>query len=130
MIVVDASIVATALADDGDDGDTARSRLRGESLSAPGLLDLEVVSVWRRAARAGRLERRRARQALTDLAELPLARAPHVPLLERIWELGDNLSPYDAAYIALAETLDATFLTADRRLARAPGIACNVEVLG
>lgn len=129
MIVVDASIVATALADDGDDGDRARARLRGETLSAPGLLDLEVVSVWRRAARSGRLERRRARQAMADLVELPLARAPHVPLLERIWELGDNLSPYDAAYVALAEALDVALLTADRRLARAPGIACEVEVV-
>jgi predicted nucleic acid-binding protein len=130
VIVVDASIVATALADDGDDGDRARARLRGETLSAPGLLDLEVVSVWRRAARSGRLEPRRARQAMADLVELPLARAPHVPLLERIWELGDNLSPYDAAYVALAETLDVALLTADRRLARAPGIACEVEVVG
>jgi predicted nucleic acid-binding protein len=129
VIVVDASIVATALADDGDDGDRARARLRGETLSAPGLLDLEVVSVWRRAARSGRLERRRARQAMADLVELPLARAPHVPLLERIWELGDNLSPYDAAYVALAEALDVALLTADRRLARAPGIACEVEVV-
>ncbi len=130
MIVVDASIVATALADDGDDGDRTRARLHGESLSAPKLLDLEVLSVWRRAARAGRLDRRRARQALADLVDLPIARAPHVPLLDRIWELGDNLSPYDAAYVALAETLEAPLLTADGRLAKAPGIACEVEVVG
>lgn len=130
MIVVDASILASALGDDGSDGERARGRLAGERLFAPQLVDLEVASVWRRAARAGRLGGRRASQALTDLAELPLARAPHQPFMSRIWELHDNLTPYDAAYVALAETLEAPLLTADRRLARAPGVRCEVELLG
>ena len=130
MIVVDASIVASALGDDGSDGERARGRLAGERLFAPQLIDLEVTSVWRRAARAGRLGGRRARQALTDLTELPLARAPHQPFMSRIWELHDNLTPYDAAYVALAETLEAPLLTADGPLAQAPGVRCEIELLG
>ena len=128
MIVVDASIVASALGDDGRDGERVRSRLVGERLFAPELIDLEVASVWRRAARSGRLDDRRARQALADLAALPLARAPHQPFLPRIWELRDNLTPYDAAYVALAESLEAPLLTADRRMARASAIRCEIEL--
>ena len=130
MIVVDASIVASALGDDGSDGERARQRLAGERLFAPELLDLEVASVWRRAARAGRLTGRRAGQALDDLAALPLARAPHQPLMSRIWKLRDNLTPYDAAYVALAEALEASLVTADQRLFRSPGARCEIELLG
>lgn len=130
MIVVDASVLAPALADDGADGDRVRGRLRGERLTAPELIDLEVVSTIRRAARAGRLDERRSGQALTDLATLPLRRVPHLPLLSRVWELRDNLTAYDAAYVALAEALDAPLLTADGPMGRASGIRCEVEVLG
>ncbi len=129
MIVVDASVVAPALADDGHDGERARARLAGERLAAPALVDLEVASVWRRATRRGRLEPRRAAQALDDLADLPLSRAPHGPLMGRVWELRDNLTPYDAAYMALAEALDGTLVTADGRIAGAPGLRCEVEQL-
>ena len=129
MIVVDASIVAAALGDDGDDGERVRAALAGERLFAPELIDLEVASVWRRAARAGRLGERRARQALADLADLPLARAPHQPLMSRIWELRDNLTPYDAAYVALAEALGGPLLTADRHLSRATGTRCEISLL-
>lgn len=130
MIVVDASVLAPALADDGDDGDRVRKRLRGEQLIAPELVDLEVISTLRRAARAGRLDGRRSSQALTDLASLPLRRVTHLPLLARIWELRDNLTAYDAAYVALAEALNALLLTADGPLGRASGVRCEVEVLG
>ncbi len=129
MIVVDASVLAPALADDGDDGDRVRERLRGEQLTAPELVDLEVVSTLRRAARAGRLDDRRSGQALTDLGALPLRRVPHLPLLARIWELRDNLTAYDAAYVALAEALNVSLLTADGPLGRASGVRCEVEVL-
>lgn len=129
MIVVDASVLAPALADGGADGDRARARLRGEQLTAPELVDLEVVSTMRRAARAGRLYERRSAQALGDLAALPLRRVPHLPLLPRVWELRDNLSAYDAAYVALAEALGALLLTADGPLERAAGVRCEVEVL-
>lgn len=130
MIIVDASVLAPALADDGVDGDRVRGRLRGEQLAAPELIDLEVVSTLRRAARSGRLDDRRAGQVLIDLAALPLRRVPHLPLLSRIWELRDNLTAYDAAYVALAEALDALLLTADGPLGRASGVRCEVEVLG
>jgi predicted nucleic acid-binding protein len=129
VIVVDASVLATALGDDGLDGDRARSRLRGERLNAPELVDLEVASVLRRQARSGAVDDRRAALALADLAAMPLQRAPHRPLLVRCWELRDNLTIYDAAYIALAEALAVTLLTSDERLARAPGPRCRIEVL-
>jgi predicted nucleic acid-binding protein len=129
VIVVDASVLASALGDDGADGDRARARLTGERLAAPQIVDLEVASVWRRAARAGRLDPRRARQALDDLADVPLDRAPHGPLMARIWALRENLTPYDAAYVALAEALGAPLLTADERLARSSGSRCPIEVL-
>ena len=129
MIVVDASVLATALGDDGPDGDHARARLRGERLSAPELVDLEVTSVLRRQVHSGAADPRRAALALADLAVLPLRRAPHRPLLARCWELRDNLTVYDASYVALAEVLDVTLLTADGRLARAPGLRCHVEIL-
>jgi predicted nucleic acid-binding protein len=129
VIVADASVLATALGDDGPDGDHARARLRGERLSAPELVDLEVASVLRRQVKGGEVDIRRAALALADLAALPLRRAPHRPLLARCWELRDNLTVYDASYVALAEALDVTLLTGDGRLARAPGPRCRVELL-
>lgn len=122
-------MLAPALADDGADGDRARLRLRGEQLVAPELVDLEVLSTLRRAVRAGRLDERRSGQALDDLAALPLRRVPHLPFLARAWELRDNLTAYDAAYVALAESLRALLLTADGGIEKASGIRCDVEVL-
>jgi predicted nucleic acid-binding protein len=130
VLVVDASVVAAALADDARDGDRARARLRGEQLAAPELVDLEVASVLRRQLRAASVDVRRAELALTDLNAMPIQRAPHRPLLPRCWQLRDNLTMYDAAYVALAEALDADLLTADRRLAKAPGPRCRIELLG
>ncbi|MGH3342025.1 MAG: type II toxin-antitoxin system VapC family toxin [Carbonactinosporaceae bacterium] len=130
MIVVDASVLVTALADDGHDGDTARARLRGERLAGPELIDLEVASALRGQLAAGHLDARRAELALADLTALPMQRSPHRPLLGRCWALRDNLTMYDAAYVALAEVLDVTLVTADARLARAPALGCAVEVLG
>ena len=129
MIVVDASVLATSLGDDGPDGDRARARLRGERLTAPELVDLEVASVWRRQINAGAMDERRAVLALADLGALPLRRTPHRPLLARRWELRDNLTIYDAAYIAVAEAWGVLLLTADARLAKAPGPTCTIEVL-
>jgi predicted nucleic acid-binding protein len=129
VLVVDASVLAVALADDGPDGDAARTRLRGETLAAPELVDLEVASVLRRQNRVGLVDNRRADLALTDLAALPMQRAAHLALLPRCWELRGNLTAYDAAYVALAEVLDAPLLTGDRRLARASGPTCTIELL-
>jgi predicted nucleic acid-binding protein len=129
VLVVDASVLAPALADDGHDGDAARARLRGQSLVAPELIDLEATSVIRHQWRAGHLDVRRAALALTDLVEMPLRRAPHRPLLGRCWELRENLTVSDAAYVALAEVLGVVLLTADARLAKAPGPRCEIELL-
>ncbi|MGH3223115.1 MAG: type II toxin-antitoxin system VapC family toxin [Streptosporangiaceae bacterium] len=129
MLVVDASVLVVALADDGPDGDRARARLRGQRLVLPELADLEVASVLRRQIRAGAIDIRRAGLALEDLAHLPARRAPHRPLLARCWELRDNLTVYDAAYVALAEAMQATLLTGDQRLAGASGPRCPIEIL-
>ncbi|MGH9000130.1 MAG: type II toxin-antitoxin system VapC family toxin [Acidimicrobiia bacterium] len=129
MIVLDASVVVTALADDGPDGDRARDRLLGERLAAPHVVDLEVASAWRRLVANGDLDERRADLALADLLALPVERVPHGPFLVRCWELRSSLTVYDAVYVAAAEILEATLLTLDRRLANAPGPRCPVELL-
>lgn len=103
--------------------------LRGARLAAPEVLDLEVVSVLRRLVGAGRMTATRAGLALRDLRDLPIERASHLMLVERCWELRANLTPYDAAYVALAEACDAPLLTADARLAAAPGPRCRIEVI-
>lgn len=130
MIVVDASVLGPALGDDGSAGDAAREHLRGQQLAAPTLIDLEVTSVFRSQNADGRLDDRRANQALNDLLQLPIRRAEHQHLITRCWELRRNLTPYDAAYVALAEALGVPLLTADGRLSRAPGIRCDVQVIG
>jgi predicted nucleic acid-binding protein len=129
VIVVDASVLAVALGDDGADGQRARNRLANETLAAPELIDLEVVSVWRRHVAARLMAARRAAAALADLQDLPLRRSSHWPLLDRIWGLRHGVTPYDAAYIALAEVLNVALVTADARLTRAPGIRCEIEVI-
>lgn len=129
MLVPDASVLAPALADDGPDGDLARARLRGENLVAPELIDLEVTSMLRRAVRSGDVGTRRAALALADLAALPLQRVSHGTLVARCWQLRENLTVYDAAYIALAEALGAVLVTADRGMAGAPGSTCAIELM-
>ncbi len=130
MIVLDASALVELLLG------TARGRQIAElvadpsiGLHVPHLADVEVAQALRRYVREGALEADVARSALEDLADLDLERHPHEPLLQRIWELRQNLTAYDAAYVALAEALDARLLTCDRRLARAPGLAARVELL-
>lgn len=129
MLVIDASVLAVALIDDGLDGDVVRQRLRGGQLAAPSLIDLEVTSVWRGLARGGHLDPRRVGLALDDLRDLPIQRVEHTPLLARCWELRDNLTIYDAAYVALAEALQAPLLTGYGRLSRSTGPRCAIEVI-
>lgn len=129
MIVVDASVLAPALGDDGPDGRTARSRLAGQRLTAPELIDLEVVSVWRRHVRSGLLDAGRATQAVGFLASFPMARVSHRLLLARTWELRENHTVYDAAYLALAEALEAPLVTADETLRRGYSGPGEVELL-
>lgn len=129
MIVIDASIVANAIADDGSAGDLARRWVRNAEGAAPALLDAEVLSVLRRKWMTGDLDDERFDAAVSDLVELPVRRYPLVPIVARASELRDNLTAYDAMYVALAEALGATLITADRRLASAPGTRCAVEVV-
>jgi len=106
----------------------ARIYSGNESLHAPHLLDLEVVQVLRRLAREGTISEMRAGQAIEDLQDLRIARYPHSWFLPRIWQLRHNLSAYDAAYVALAETLGATVVTRDAPFGSAPGHRARVEL--
>ena len=101
----------------------------GETLHAPYLIDVETAQVLRRYAAGGELDSGRGRAALDDLADFPLRRYPHDFLLPRVWDLRHNLTAYDGVYVALAEALDATLLTRDRRLAAASGHRARVELV-
>jgi predicted nucleic acid-binding protein len=130
VIVVDAStLLEVLLRTSRADRLTQRLLAPGESLHAPHLIDLEVAQVLRRSCVAGRISPKRGREALDDLAALRLMRHPHLPYLERIWELRHNVTSYDAAYLALAEALAAPLLTCDRALASAPGHRATVELV-
>jgi predicted nucleic acid-binding protein len=99
-----------------------------ETLHAPHLIDLEVAQVLRRYVRSAIISVERGAEALTDLIDFPLTRYPHLVLLTRIWQIRHALTAYDAAYLALAEALDATLVTRDRALARV-GNQVRVEVI-
>lgn len=129
MIVADAfAILEVLLRTPAAPAIEARLFERGETLHAPHLIDLEILQVLRRYAAAGEISAERAREALDDLSSFRLRRWAHDALAMRIWGLRQNLTAYDAAYIALAEALGAPLLTRDRRLASAPGIRTRVEV--
>lgn len=130
MIVLDASAVVELLLD------TVTGRKvailiedAAIGLHAPHLLDVEVVSALRRLVRDGSLDDEEAQAAIGDLMALDLQRHSHEALLERAWDLRANVTIYDAAYVALAEALDATLLTCDSKLARAPGTKMRVELI-
>jgi predicted nucleic acid-binding protein len=129
MIVVDASALLEALlrtpAAPSVEGWLFAS---GQTLHVPHLLDVEVTQVVRRYAATGEIDDQRGRAVLADLADLPLHRYPHDFLLPRVWELRNNLTAYDAVYVALAEALDAPLLTRDQRLAGAAGHRARIEL--
>jgi predicted nucleic acid-binding protein len=100
-----------------------------QTLHVPHLLDVEIAQVIRRYAAKGDLDGERGREALADLADLPMRRYPHDFLLPRIWDLRNNLSAYDAAYVTLAEILDAPLVTRDRRLAAVAGHHAKIDLL-
>jgi predicted nucleic acid-binding protein len=100
-----------------------------QTLHAPHLLDIEVAQVIRRYAAKGEIDDERGRAALADLVDFPLRRYPHDFLLPRVWDLQNNLTAYDAVYVALAEALDAPLLTRDQRLAAAAGHHARVELV-
>ena len=130
MIVVDASALAEVLLR-GLAAAAVELRIHDmrETLHAPHLIDVEVAQVVRRYAARRDIEVELGRAAIEDLADFPLQRHPHQSLLPRIWELRHNLSAYDAAYVALAETLDAPLVTLDRRLAASSGHRARIELI-
>lgn len=130
MIVVDASVLANAVGDDEEAGREARDLLRAHrDLAAPDLVDVETTAVLRRRWLAGTVTDERFEQAVDDLVELPLARFPTLRLMHRAFELRAYVTAYDACYVALAEALGWPLCTADRRLARASGPRCEIQLI-
>ncbi len=130
MIVVDASAALEVLLNTPAAGAVEERLFDPEqTLHAPHLIDIEVAQVLRRYAMKGEIDSERCHAALIDLADFPLSRYPHDVLLPRVWELRDNLTAYDAVYVALAEALDAPLLTRDQRLTAAPGHHARVELV-
>ncbi|WP_026372888.1 type II toxin-antitoxin system VapC family toxin [Agrococcus lahaulensis] len=125
MIVLDASAAVSALLDDG----AARSLLGTEAAHAPHLIDLEVASVLRRIVASGRIAADDGWAAIDAWRRIGVTRYAVTGLLPRIWELRDNLSAYDAGYVALAEALECPLATIDARISRAPGLRCPITVL-
>jgi len=131
VIVLDASVLANVVGDDGADGRLARRELRAAgNLAAPDLVDVETVAVLRKRWLAGSISDERFATAVSDLGDIDLDRYPVLRFMRRTWELRANVTPYNAAYIALAEVLNCELWTADQRLAKAPGPACAIRVLG
>lgn len=130
MIVLDASAAVEWLLQ-GSAGQRIENRIysRNESLHAPHLLDVEVSQVLRRLVRDKIVAEDRAGEAIEDLRDLRVVRYPNSVMLPRIWQLRHTLSAYDAAYVALAEALDASLLTCDARIASASGHRAKVEVV-
>ncbi|MEI6665957.1 MAG: type II toxin-antitoxin system VapC family toxin [Chloroflexota bacterium] len=130
MVVVDASVLANAIADYGMAGDLARARLAADpELVAPDLVDVETTSVLRRRWQAGSIDEVTFQRGVETLMSFRLVRVPTRSLLLRAYDLRHNLTPYDACYVALAEELTCPLLTIDARLSRAPGVTCAIEVL-
>lgn len=130
MLVLDASAALAAFLGTGTNSISIRVRIEApdESVHAPHLLDVEMLHALRGLVLRGAVSQARSEEIRADFASLRLSRYSHVAFLDRIWELKNNLSAYDAAYVALAETLGAPLVTTDARLARTPGIRAEVEV--
>jgi predicted nucleic acid-binding protein len=130
LIVVDASVLANAVGDDGADGRRTRIELQSAGeVAAPDLVDVETVAVLCKRWLAGTISERRFAAAVDDLQALDLDRYPTLPLMRRAYALRANVTAYDAAYVALAEILDCTLLTADQRAANASGPRCKILLL-
>ncbi len=130
MIVIDASVLANVVGDDGNDGQKARREFRSAGdIAAPELVDVETVAVLRKRWIAGTVSDSRFASAVDDLGQLDLDRYPALRFMRRAYELRANVTVYDAVYVALAEVLGCELLTADRRLANASGPRCAIRVL-
>ncbi|MBV8681757.1 MAG: type II toxin-antitoxin system VapC family toxin [Caulobacteraceae bacterium] len=129
MIVADASALVEALLGSRGGLVTARLFAANEVVLAPHLIDLETTQAIRRILAGGGMDAWRAAQAIADLQQCPLVRHDHTVLLPRIWALRDNLTAYDATYVAIAEAYEAPLVTCDGKLAASPGHRARVEVL-
>jgi predicted nucleic acid-binding protein len=130
VIVVDASAAIELLLRTGTGSRVMERTLASdESAHVPHLFDIEVCQAVRRLLSNGELSADRAASAIEDLQDLPLTRHAHDPLLARIWSLRESMTAYDAAYVALAEALDAPLVTCDAKLARAHGHDADIELL-
>lgn len=128
--MVDASVLANVIGDDGADGRRARTELRAAGqVAAPDLVDIETVAVLRKRWLAGTLSERRFAAAIGDLETIDLDRYPTLALMRRAFALRAKVTAYDATYVALAEVLRCELLTGDQRLAGAPGARCTIRVL-
>ena len=128
VVVVDASVVVAGLVDSGPDGQWAERVFASGALAAPHLLPAEVANVLRRAALAGKISADAATLAHADLQALRVDLFPYEPLAGRIWELRGHVTCYDAWYVALAEYLGCPLITLDGRLARSPGLKCQIQL--
>jgi predicted nucleic acid-binding protein len=130
LIVIDASVLANVVGDDGSDGQRARLAFRNaDDVAAPDLADVETVAVLRKRWIAGTVSDERFAAAVDDLGQLDIDRYPALRFMRRAFELRANVTVYDSVYIALAEALSCELLTADQRLANASGPRCAIRVL-
>jgi predicted nucleic acid-binding protein len=126
-MVVDAGILSAVVTEPAGPG--GRAAVAARTMEAPELYVLEVASSLRNQVIRKVISAENAGRAIARLQRLPITRHPLLPLLDRVWELHDNLTPYDAAYVALAERLGVALLTADSGIAGAPGIHCEVRLV-
>jgi predicted nucleic acid-binding protein len=130
MSVVDASVLVEFLSG-GEHREAAEHAIGRERwVWAPALVDAEVGNALRRQVRSKEISAQKAGAALEDLLEMRLQRVSHRNLVERAWQLRENMSFYDALYVALAEGLGAPLLTLDKKLTRVPGVRAEVELVG
>ena len=130
LIVVDASVLVAALVSVSPAANKARDALTDDKIVCmPHLADLEITNALRNMIRRKEISEDSAFRALTTIKKMEIVRYPHTDFLDRIWELRNSITPYDAAYIALTEALQTIFITADKRLSQAHGIKCKIELL-
>ena len=125
-VVCDASALVALLVDSGPDGRWVTDALSGADIAAPTLVMFESANIIRRHELAGLVSADQAAQAHADLLDLAIEQWPYEVLASRVWALRENLSTYDAGYVALAELIGATLVTLDRRIARAPDVRCTI----
>ncbi len=127
-VVTDASVLVAVLVDSGREGKWAESAVAEGSLAGPELVLAEASNILRRLEQAGKISRLEANSAHRDLLRLDLELFPFAPFADRVWALRNNLTSYDAWYVALAEVLDCPLVTIDRKLSRASGPRCEILV--